>query len=154
MAIIMKTLVLFALLAVVPVCLGGALPSNIPTTVGVAEPGDREFFRTVARAGARPGHVNTVTITPVISWNYIANAVSFKEQGTPQGAYVSSVTGLGTNFVRYSVTSQSGKGLHVIADLWGRDVTADRSSASEMLEQHFKCTMTVSDGVTEETREC
>ncbi|XP_047030212.1 uncharacterized protein LOC124637645 [Helicoverpa zea] len=154
MAIIMKTLVLFALLAVVPVSLGAALPSNIPTTVGVAEPGDHEFFRTLARAGPRPGHATTVTITPIMSSKYIANAVSFKEQGTPQGAYVSSVTGLGTNFIRYSVTSQSGKGLHVIADIWGRDVTADRSSAPEMVEQHFKCTMTVSDGVTEETRDC
>ncbi|XP_063892002.1 uncharacterized protein LOC126054107 [Helicoverpa armigera] len=154
MAIIMKTLVIFALLAVVPVSLGAALPSNIPTTVGVAQPGDFEFFRTVARAEPRPGHVTTITITPIMSWKYIANAVSFKEQGTPQGAYVSSVTGLGTNFIRYSVTSQSGKGLNVIADLWGRDVTADRSSKPEMLEQHFKCTMTVSDGVTEETRDC
>uniref|UniRef100_A0A2A4IXW9 Reelin domain-containing protein n=1 Tax=Heliothis virescens TaxID=7102 RepID=A0A2A4IXW9_HELVI len=151
----MKSFVLFALLAVVPACLGAAtLQYNGPITVGVPQEGDRISWRMVLRVNPIPGAVSTATVTPKLSIGERINAITFTEQGPPQGGYVSSVRGLGTGLVTFTITSQRGGGFHFIAEMWGHFVPTNRSVVSSGLEGRANCMLTVSDGEMTEASDC
>uniref|UniRef100_A0A2A4J459 Uncharacterized protein n=1 Tax=Heliothis virescens TaxID=7102 RepID=A0A2A4J459_HELVI len=151
--ITMKSYILIALLAVLSVCLGAAVQrSQLPITVGVAQPGDWVLTRNENRANPQPNFVSQITVQNTLHPKYKINFITFMDQDPSQGGFVSFVGGLGTNDIIIRITSQRGGGFHFITDLWGQDTTEQTNSMRSIV--HANCTMTVDDGKTIQTSAC
>ncbi|PZC70634.1 hypothetical protein B5X24_HaOG215392 [Helicoverpa armigera] len=137
MLTIMKSCILFALLAALASCVHAAavptnlptdVPTNPPTVAGEVQPGDSRLAMGEHMRSGEPNDVVIMHVVYRLGASHKVNAVIMTELGAAQGGAPAFVGGLGSNEISVVLVSARGRGLHYRVELWGDDTSGAGSN--------------------------